>query len=281
MKAIHRPALLLALLGVAVRPLGGQAIRGVVVETDSPDGGEATVVVGATVELLGTGERRNPAAITDSLGLFILVTPGPGTFGLRVTHPAYLASEAGGIEVGREETVSVEIRLGRNVIPLEPLVVTARVHALLAGFHERRTGGGSASFITRQEIETRGATRATDLLRGLPGVRLEFVRWGEGPRIIMQGGFGSCEPTIFLDGIEVTRSSGVGSSMNDYITPDRIEGMEVYSSFSTVPAQFRAGMCGVILVWTRQGAREGGEPWGWKRMMLGFALAVGLVLWIR
>lgn len=272
------------MLGCVPGTTDGQTIRGTVVEVDDSEVGQQRVgrpVVGATVELLDEGRRLAGTTLTDTLGVFILPAPGAGTFGLRISHPSYLAYEAGGIEVGRDETVSLEIRVGRNAIPLEPLVVTARVNALLAGFHRRRTGGGSATFLTREQIEQRGATLATDLLRGVPGVRLDFVRWGRGPDIVMQGGFGSCTPTIFLDGVELVRTVGAGSSMNDYITPDRIEGIEVYSSFSTVPAQFRAGMCGAILVWTRQGGGDEGEPWGWKRVLGGLALAVGLVLWIR
>jgi hypothetical protein len=280
----NRALLLACLLGSLPGPGAAQTVRGTVVEVDDAEVGrerEGRPVVGATVELLSGGRRLAGTTLTDTLGVFILPAPGPGTFGLRVSHPSYLAYEAGGIDVGRDETVSLEIRVGRDAIPLEPLVVTARVNALLAGFHRRRTGGGNATFLTREEIEQRGATRATDLLRGLPGVRLDFVRWGMGPDIVMQGGFGACEPTIFLDGVELVKTAGVGSSMNDYITPDRIEGIEVYSSFSTVPAQFRAGMCGVILLWTRQGGGEGGGPWGWKRVLGGLAVAVGLMLWIR
>lgn len=285
MKLSSRATLLLLLAGSFPGPLHGQTIRGTVVEVDPSAPGAVgrpgQPVVGATIELLARGGARAGTTRTDTLGIFVLPTPSHGTFGLRISHPSYFPYQAEGIEVGRGETVSLDIRLGRDAIPLEPLVVRARVNTLMAGFHRRRTGGTSATFLTREAIETRGAARTTDLLRGMPGVRLEFVRWGEGPRILMQGGFGPCFPTIFLDGVELTTTSGVGSSMNDYITPDRIEGIEIYSSFSTVPAQFRAGMCGVILLWTRQGGREGGEPWGWKRILGGFAVALGLLLWIR
>jgi hypothetical protein len=82
-----------------------------------------------------------------------------------------------------------------------------------------------------------------------------------------------------VDGLPAPQTAG--SNLNDYLTPERIEGVEVFSSFSSVPVQFHSGMCGVILFWTRRGGREGGEPWDWKRMLLGFGIAVGLILWIR
>lgn len=262
-----------------------QAIRGVVVDEEiraSPRDSLVTPgIEGAEIEMTREGGEAGLRTLTDSLGNFYLAAPEAGVFNLRVSHPAYVSYHVERIEVGDGETLTIELRMGRNVIPLDPLVVTARMNSLMAGFHQRRNGGGLGTFLTREEIDTRGAGRATDLLRDMPGVRVEFERWGVGPSIVMQGGFGRCTPAIFVDGIQMTQAGGVGSSLDDYITPERIEGMEVYTSFSTVPVQYHSGMCGVILIWTRQGGREGGEPWGWKRMLLGFAVAVGLVLWIR
>jgi hypothetical protein len=276
------------LLGVAPilapDPCRTQVLRGFVLDAENEvlvgEVGRLAPIGGAEVEILAVGSGERESISTDSLGLFNYPAPAPGVFEIRATHPAYNPSEWERVEVGEEEIVSLEIRLGRNVIPLDPLVVVARTNTLMAGFHERRSGGAFATFLTREEIEARGAARASDLLRGLPGIRLQFVRWGEGPAIEMQGGFGTCEPAIFVDGVQVPRTSGIGTSLDDYITPERIEGMEVYSSFSTVPVQYHSGMCGVILLWTRRGGREGGEPWSWKRVLLGFGAAVGLLVWI-
>ena len=269
------------LLSVA-HPLGAQTLRGVVVDAEAQvvlEGVETNMpIAGAEVELLGDGVREQTRAFTDSLGFFSLPVPGPGTYGLRVTHPAYLRYEAEGIEVRPEEAVTLEVRLGKNVIPLEPLLVVGRVSSTMAGFHERRTSGAFATFLTREEIETRAAGRTTDLIRGLPGIRINWERWGVGPAIEMQGGFGTCEPTIFVDGVRAPQAPG--SMVDDFLTPDRIEGVEVYTSFSTAPAQFISGTCGVILFWTRQGGREGGEPWSWKRVLVGVGVAIGLVAWI-
>jgi len=262
-----------------------QAIRGVVVDEEvrafPSDSLVNPGIQGAEVVVIREDWDDGPRTLTDSLGRFFLEVPEAGVFGLRVSHPAYVSYRVERMEVGDGETLNIELRMGRNVVPLEPLVVTARMNSLMSGFHQRRTGGGLGTFLTREEIDARGAGRTTDLLRDMPGVRIEFERWGVGPSIVMQGGFGPCPPAIFVDGVQTTQFSGVGSSVDDYITPERIEGIEVYTSFSTVPAQYQSGMCGVILIWTRQGGREGGEPWGWKRTLLGFAVAVGLVLWIR
>jgi hypothetical protein len=68
--------------------------------------------------------------------------------------------------------------------------------------------------------------------------------------------------------------------LDDFLTPERIEGVEVYTSFSTAPAEFIYGTCGVILFWTRPGGREGGDPWSWRKVLIGLGVAVGLILWI-
>jgi len=280
MPRINRTLLLAGALSLLAPPMEAQIIRGTVVDAEvtvQTDGSEAKIpITGAEVELLTGGRMEGTRTLTDSMGLFQLSGLGVGVYRLRVSHPAYLPYETGNIEVGREEAVSVEIRLGRVVIPLEPLVVVARTNPTMAGFLERRNTGGFGTFLTREEIEARGTTRATDLLRGLPGIRIKFVRWGVGPTIEMQGSFGPCEPTIFVDGVHTPQLSG--SALDDFLLVDRIDGVEVYSSFSSAPAQYLSGICGSILFWTRLGGNEGGEPWGWKRVLVGFGLAFGLIL---
>ena len=273
--------------------VGAQEIRGVVLEAPDPrlappvperDVAQEDLVpqpvADAEVQLLRGGEPVGRLVLSDSVGLFLLPVPGPGTYAIRVRHPAYLAYDSEEFQVGNDESVALEVHLGRNVIPLEPLVVTARIRAMMAGFNDRRTGGGFGTFITQEEIDNRRAGRTTDLLRGIPGVNIKFERWGVGSTIEMRNGFGICEPAIFLDGVRVPQVQG--SMVDDFLTPERIAGVEVYSSFSMAPVQYISGHCGVILFWTRSGGREGGKPWHWKKMLLGFgAAAVAILLWVR
>ncbi len=262
---------------------GAQVLRGTVVEVEAPTppaGPKAGApVVGAEVALLGGDGRAEATALTDSLGAFVLAAPRGGSYGLRVTHPAYRPHEARGVEVGTGETVVIEVRLSRSAIPLEPLVVTARMGSALTGFEGRRLGGGLGTYLTREDIDARAASKTTDLLRGIPGVSIEFERWGVGSRIEMRNAFGNCEPAVFADGIRLPLRTG--SRLDDVLTPERIEAVEVYTSLSGAPAQYISGHCGVILLWTRRGDREGGEPWHWKRVLLGLGVAVGLILWIK
>ena len=277
-------ALPLLMLGVLAPPARAQVIRGVVVEAElqSPVTGTRirAPIEGAEVELLADQGLEPVGAVTDSLGRFSLLVPRGGSYGLRVSHLAFRRYESDRFEVGFSETVSIEVRLGHEVIPLEPLVVTARSESLLAGFNQRRSMGGFGDFLTREDIESRGAQRATDLLRGMPGLSLNFVRWGQGPALVMRDGFGTCEPAIWVDGMRAPQFSGSG--VNDFLTPDRIEAVEVYTSFSAAPSQYVSSTCGVILFWTRRGGTdEDASPWRWKRFLGGLGIAVGLILWVR
>jgi hypothetical protein len=276
MPQLHRISLLAAGLAVlAPLPAEAQVLRGVVVEAES-----RAPVVDAEVELLSVRDRERLRASTDSLGVFTISAPRAGSYTVQIRHPAYVTYEADSVQVRAGETVSIEVRLGRSVIPLEPLVVTARTAARMAGFDERRRSGGFGRFLTREEIEARSATATTDLLRGMAGVAIRPVpRRITRAMITMQGSPGSCLPALWIDGVFVEQYPE--STIDDLLTPGSIEAVEVYTAFSAAPAQFVRGSCGVILFWTRRGSSADGEPWRWKRMLVGVGAAVILILLIR
>lgn len=84
----------------------------------------------------------------------------------------------------------------------------------------------------------------TDLLRTVPGAWVTYDRWGD--RYIS---FRSrrCLPTVWLDGVRLPQEFG---SVDSWVVPEHVEGIEVYSSFVTTPMEFWGG-CGTIAIWTR------------------------------
>ena len=50
---------------------------------------------------------------------------------------------------------------------------------------------------------------------------------------------------------------GPDNSINNYVVPDDLAGVEVYSGASRVPPQFNSGpqnsRCGVVVIWTFNG----------------------------
>jgi hypothetical protein len=117
-------------------------------------------------------------------------------------------------------------------------------------------------FVTAEEIEQRPGARVTDFLGGRAGVRVgnmkaagKIGRWGLVPM-----GADGCRMEIYVDGIRFYAQSIAGSQnsrpdefLNDYITPNTIIGVEVYTRPVSAPPQYQSlnGLCGVILIWTR------------------------------
>ena len=129
-------------------------------------------------------------------------------------------------------------------------VTESRTRAALGlrDFEERRARG-IGTFITREDIIERGASRLSDLLRTKRGVnvvrgKVRFVANTAGSRN------SSCQPDIWLDG---KRSRGMEV---DEILPSTVEAMELYPYLSTIPAEFQpiganTTPCGTIVIWTR------------------------------
>lgn len=251
----------------------GQWVRGVVVESGTRSGVSAAQVVLVTAVAF---ERVQ--VVTDTSGRFRLTAPRAGRYVLRVEHLGYLPFESDTLVLGTGESLELEVRLGRTAIPLDPLIVTSRSAGRLAGFDDRRATLPFGRFLTREDLQNRGAgARVTDVLRTVPGVVLVPTRQVSGiiPGYLvrMRGSFGGCEPSLFLDGVPVRQYAE--STIDEIVNREHLEAMEIYSSVSAVPVQFsEGGRCGAIVMWTRRGGSEGGRPWSWKRMAVGAGAAL-------
>ncbi|HEV2131332.1 MAG TPA: Plug domain-containing protein, partial [Longimicrobiaceae bacterium] len=125
-------------------------------------------------------------------------------------------------------------------------------------------------FLTRDEIEARrGTNRVTDLLRMMPGVDVVSAGGGMGisrtQLITMRGGANRCLPTIYIDGMPVQQYPESG--VDDFLSADMLEGVEVYTSFASAPSPIHSrDGCGVVAFWTR---RDFGGKWSWRKMAAG------------
>lgn len=110
---------------------------------------------------------------------------------------------------------------------------------------EARRAKGLGTFITREEIAERGASRLSDMLRAKRGVNI--VKGGKVRFVAYRV---MCQPYIWLDGV-LSRGMEV-----DEIYPSSVEAMELYPYMSTVPIEFQSVgantyPCGTIVIWTR------------------------------
>ncbi len=212
-------------------------------------------IAGAELSLVGTAPST---ARTDVSGGFRVVGTRAGTVSLSVRRLGFrpVTTE---VVVRPGETTEASVTLERAAQELAPVVVQAQQERRgRLGDFDRRRKLGFGHFITREEIERRNPLLVTDLLRTVPGVRLQ--PGGFAGRFVLRMRASRCDPLVWLDGSPLS----AGYFDVDALVPQSIEAIEVYTGPSTVPAQFMdprgISSCGVIAVWTREG-----EPRSRKR----------------
>jgi hypothetical protein len=218
-------------------------------------------LAGARVRLLGIdGSTREAEA--DSLGRFEFGDP-PARAGDRLAaRRVGFAPDT--VPVVSGSSLGVLLVLDRVAVALPTVVVNGRrdLRGPLAGFYARRAQG-QGRFFTAEEIDRQGVRRLSDLLRGLPGLRLETRRGGMST-MRLRGS--NVAPLVWLDGAPL----GAGELDIDAFDARTFAGVEIYSGPATVPAQF-AGSArmstsgGTIVLWSREGQlsaprRRRGDP---------------------
>ncbi len=177
-------------------------------------------------------------------GTFAFDNVARGVAYLRARHLGYRIS----VTALRTDTLVAArpVRIAMHTAPLE----LASVHidaksSDMTEFEERRRKRGTGHFVDRAEIERRRPAYASEILAYFPGSSLrQSSRGGNQSRVR------GCNPSIWLDGIQA-----YGAELDEVVRVGDIDGIEIYSSWSAVPAQFgNRGdrSCGAILVWTRR-----------------------------
>ena len=125
----------------------------------------------------------------------------------------------------------------------------------LTDFRQRRRLG-NGTFLDRAEIERRNPRVLSDLLRNVPGVRLESyqggLRYVSGRFRSLSpsagSGNGSCDMMIYLNGQPFPSDAGTSDAR---IRVTEILALEVYVAAGSVPREFAGtnAACGVILIW--------------------------------
>jgi hypothetical protein len=130
---------------------------------------------------------------------------------------------------------------------IDAIVVTGRgdeSNARLTEFYEhKRLKNRFGYFFERAEIERRGPTHLSELLRQLRGVHLS-PSGGIGNKVLLRG----CRPMVWLNGLRVP-----DAEVDEVAHPDEVAGLEVYTSMVGMPARFvdMVGKCGAVVIWTR------------------------------
>jgi hypothetical protein len=202
-------------------------------------------VGGATIRLLGT---RHQTA-TDSGGRFSQSGLSSGTYLVEVRAIGYGVT-SWVLRLADGETGDYVFELVPIGYSLEPVVVEGQpsyAQRRLMEFEERRRSGRGV-FITTAEIERSNAATVADLLRGVPGVRLN-CRSGVCTVQMTRGARGICTADWVIDGHSASMSS------TPHLPTVGIIGIEVYRSPNEAPSEFLKAdsQCGIVAVWTKSG----------------------------
>lgn len=234
-------------------------LAGASVVTDSVSAQQRTATISGTVTAVGSGEPLLGVQVvvtgtkiwglTNADGVFQLRNVPPGKHIVEVKH-ANRAPLAFPVTLEPGQHMELAVRLETTSVPLPELVVEGEAEApspKMVGFHHRK-GSGQGYFITREDIEKRNPRVLSDMLRSVPGLRIVCdgghcrVRSFTETRRIM----GGCPIQYFLDGLPFLGDV-------DELTPDQVEGIEIYRGSASIPPEFNTGtaMCGVIALWSR------------------------------
>lgn len=254
-----------------------QTVRGHVVGS-----GSGSPIQGARLVLRDTDGVVRAGVISREDGEFELVAEGSGMMRLEVRHIGYSDWNTASFALGSGQLIDVEVRLGVEAIPLEPIVVLARRSAgssPVAQFEARMQDPARAGgyFLPAEQIEERASATPTSLVLGAPGmsVRLASNAGGLDRNVIMSG---DCEARTFIDGVRV--GQGAGASVDDLLSPDRIAGVEMYPRSLGAPPQYvdtQNPACGVVLYWTKEAQATGERAWYGGRIAVGMGLLAGII----
>lgn len=200
-------------------------------------------LAGARLDVGGVG------GAADLFGAAELVGINPGPLRVRASYPRYVSVDTTVMIVEGTSAVVV-LTLRPDAVVLGDVVVEAESinYALLRrrGFFERRESR-TGVFLTREELDQRGASMFSDVFRGVAGVRIERRR---GLSALVSTRRQGCLMSIYVDGTE----AAFLASAVDNVPLDDVAAVEVYRGPAEVPIEYSrtrsSQTCGAVLVWT-------------------------------
>lgn len=234
-------------------------------ETAEAQRGSTGVVHGVIRDSLGNGISGAQVTLaaggasvqSDLAGRFELTKVPAGDQDVVVRRLGFRpASRPVFVEAGGRFEVSIELAAAMQ--RMAPVVVNGRenLRGPMVGFYQRMDRG-QGRFFTGETIDQRRLYTMRDLMRNVPGARVETVRG----RLFVRLRGSSVPPMVFLDGVRMQ----AGESDLALLEPRSFAGIEIYSGLATIPTEFNVGGLtgqngGVIVVWTREGQARMRQP---------------------
>jgi hypothetical protein len=202
-------------------------------------------VPGADVTVQGAASTT----VTDSAGRFTLRGLPSGTQTLVVRRVSF-APIGMPVEVTARAPLDVTVKLAAAPPQLQKITVTAKWEQELKkiGFTDRqKTGQGH--YLTRDQIEERLPQVMTDVFETMPGITVDYSSGSPVLKGSRSAG-GSCVNYV-IDNVPYHEQTP--GDINDFMHPNELEAVEVYSG-ATTPGQFSSAgssSCTTIVIWTK------------------------------
>jgi hypothetical protein len=235
-RSLARPGLALLFALLALSPAVSAQRLGSISGTVRA-AGQGPFLEGARVVLVGTALLVS----TSSKGEFAFHGLTPGRYVIQASAIGY-ATLSSPVDVKALETLEVEFETEPSTVRLPDVEVAVKPN-LPADFARRSVSGGGR-YYSRADIEKRAAATVGDLLRTVPGMRVDC----RGPicRVQLMRAPRNCPPAFFLDGVPANAETVMLQPPRD------LEGIEVYSGPAETPPELeRLASCGAIALWTR------------------------------
>jgi hypothetical protein len=202
----------------------------------------------ANVEVSVVGQPR-ASTLSNQAGRFTIRDVNPGLLVVRFARLGY-APRSATVVVQPGRTAEVSATMAVQPIELEPVEVSIRSLDLeRVGFYERADGGWGTQ-IGPGDLERLQPDQLSDALRWrVPGIQITQDFVGNTARVLGRRRVdqGACVLAVFVDGVRM------GDPDIDLIAPEAVAAVEIYQGVGT-PMQYDQTQCGVVLIWTRQGA---------------------------
>jgi len=205
--------------------------------------------------ILLDGAAARPSTERD--GRFQLAELAAGSHVVSVSALGYRQARMD-VQLVPGEVSRLAVTLQVQPLELETLDVeaTADLPPPLRDFYRRRSRG-AGTFFTRQQIEVMQPRVLTDVLRRVPGLQISNATGpfgsSQSASMARSGGPRSCTVQYYVNGIPFPVAADVG--INNFIQPDDVAAVEVYSGAARIPPQFNSSTansrCGVVAIWTR------------------------------
>lgn len=192
--------------------------------------------------------------VADDSGRFELSVDSARAISLTLRRISFVEQKVPVVAM-RDTAIRVVLAYSVEVAPAE-LAAGRGVRSLdRNGFYQRLAQRGADAnirhFITPEDLELRRPYRASQMLEGVPGVRMR--RDSGGDWAVM--GPARCPMTVYLDRSRVNSLSqrDIPVFIDEIVSGPALAALEVYPSTVTPPPEYPPidGTCGVLLIWTK------------------------------